>query len=369
MPCRVAAASVEWVTSDAALAEVAAGWGSVIGLDTEFQRTNTFYPIPGLYQVVSGDRVYLLDPLTIEDWQPFVELVEDPDVVLIMHACSEDLELMRHHIGAVPAGVFDTQLAHAFLSTDFSKSYANLVAGMLDVQLPKHETRSDWLQRPLTEQQIRYAWEDVAHLPELYRVLSEGLEAHGRSTWFDETMRIRERYEPGDPDEYYRGIKKAWRLQGAELSVLRALAAWRERQAMSEDVPRNRIVWDEHLVTFARAETLTDSSVWQLLPKPVARKYGAELVAVHEDGRGGAPVPPLPPPLTQAQGEVSKAMRAFARERAESLSFAQELLARKRDVEECIRHYLSTGQLSATYAGWREGLVGDRFRTLLERVG
>ncbi len=367
MPCKGDAASVSWVQDDAGLRKAVAGWQSIICVDTEFQRTDTFFPIPGLYQVLSGDQVYLLDPLTISDWTPLLEVLEDPRVTKIMHACSEDLELIRHHFGAVPRGVFDTQLANAFQSTDYSTSYANLVAGLLGEQLDKHETRSNWLQRPLSDEQLHYAWQDVHYLPDLYRRLSAGLENLGRRHWFADAMTDRGRYQPTDPDEYYRSVKKAWRLEDFELGALQGLCAWRERTAMAEDVPRNRVVWDEHLLKFARSRRLDEETVRELLPPNVARRYAAELVQTHRESMQSAEsLEPLARPLTQGQSQVSKALRHIARLEADALQLAHELLARKSDVEACVRHYLANGELSPAYGGWRHAVVGAQFQAILE---
>ena len=176
------------------------------------------------------------------------------------------------------------------------------------------------------------------------------------------------RYTPGDPDRYYLGLRKAWRFKGNDLAVLKQLTGWRERVAMRENVPRNRVVWDEHLLAFAQRRTLEEGAVRELLPKPVARRYAADIVVEHEKGRAQPPLPRLEPPLTQKQGEVSKALREVARSRAEEHAMSQELLARRRDVESCIRHYSSTGELSPAYSGWREALVGDSFRRILGRL-
>ncbi len=321
--------------------------------------------MPGLYQVVSGEQVYLIDPLLVGDWQPLVEVLEDPRRLVVMHACGEDLELMLHHLGARPARIFDTQLAHAFVSTDFALSYTNLVLTHIGAEMGKAQTRSNWRKRPLTDAQVRYACEDVAHLLELHQRLSERLETRGRMQWFAEAMADQGRYEPSEPDRYYLGMRKAWRLKGEQLAVLRQLASWRERVAMREDVPRNRVVWDEHLVTFAERRELGEQLIWELLPKPVARRYAKDILAEHSAGRAAEPLPPLEPPLTQRQGEISKALRNVARAKAEAQEMAQELLARKRDVESCIRHYLRTGELSQAYSGWREPLLGEPFRDIL----
>lgn len=365
MPCRGGAISPEWITSNEALAQAVSSWNSVIGLDTEFQRTNTFFPLPGLYQIVSGETVYLIDPLLIDEWQPLVELLEDPGQLIVMHACGEDLELMQHHLGARPARVFDTQLAHAFVSQDFALSYTNLVLTHIGAEMGKAQTRSNWRKRPLTDAQVRYACEDVTHLLELHERLSDRLQTLGRTDWFEEAMVEHGRYSPTEPERYYLGMRKAWRLKGAQLAVLRQLTTWRERVAMREDVPRNRVVWDEHLVTFAERRELSEKLIWDLLPKPVARRYAKDILAEHSAGRAGEPLPLLEPPLTQRQGEVSKSLRDVARAQAEAQEMSQELLARKKDVEACIRHYLRTGELSETYSGWREPLLGDRFRDIL----
>ncbi|TDJ35724.1 MAG: ribonuclease D [Gammaproteobacteria bacterium] len=369
MPYKGDALSVEWVASNASLSRVINGWDARVGIDTEFLRTNTFYPIPGLYQVISGEQIFLIDPLNISEWQPLVELLEDPAIVKIMHACSEDLELISHHLQAIPTSVFDTQLANAFQSQEFSASYANLVSQQLDVELGKHETRSNWLQRPLSEDQIRYAGEDVHYLPALFESLSGKLLALGRMEWFQDLMVDKGKFVPGDPESYYLSVKKAWKLDHKELNTLQRLCAWRERKAMSEDVPRNRVVWDAHLYQFAKIPHISRADIHDSLPRPVARKYAEELMEQHLLGSTHEQSLQRPVrPLTQGQGAITKTLRGVARELAEQMEFAQELLARKRDVEACVRHYFATGELSPAYLGWRAPLLADEFNELLQGV-
>ncbi|MFU8816443.1 MAG: ribonuclease D [Pseudomonadales bacterium] len=367
MPCKAAEASVSWITTDAALAETAAQWGRVIGIDTEFQRTDTFFPLPGLYQISSGEDVYLLDPLAVDDFSPLLELLEDRRVTKIMHSCSEDLELLRHHFGAVPAGLFDTQLANAFLTPDYSVSFTRLVSERLGVELVQHETRSDWLQRPLTAEQVKYAWEDVFYLPPLHQQLAAQLEAAGRMAWFRDEMDRRGRFQLNDPDSYYLGVKKGWRLPGAARARLQQLTAWRERQAMAEDRPRNRIVRDEHLLELALRVEIDDRDLVELLPPGVVRRYEDSLLDAHRDGASQEGHPPAAEtPLGVADTALVRELRDVAKAQADALGMAPELLARKREVESCLRHYGETGELSEAYLGWREPLVGDRFRELLQ---
>lgn len=367
MPCKADAVSVEWITSDAGLAVAAGEWSRLIGLDSEFQRTDTFFPKPGLYQLCSGGRVYFLDPLTTGDFSPFLERLEDRSVTKILHACSEDLELLRHHFGAVPVGLFDTQLANAFVTPDYSISFTRLVAERLGITLEQHETRSDWLARPLSETQIQYAWEDVHYLPALHASLAADLAATGRQAWFREEMDQRGRFELGDPELYYLSVKKAWRLDGPARARLQSLTAWREREAIAEDRPRNRLVRDEHLLALAERSRIDDDDLRRLLPPGIARRYRKPLLDAHAEGaaRTDHP-PPADAPLGVADMALLKTLKAIAQRQAEALGLAPELLGRKRDIEACIRCFAADRTLSEAFLGWREPLLGDAFRACLE---
>ena len=140
-----------------------------------------------------------MDPLTIENWQPFADYMQDAAKVKVMHACQEDLELINHHLGINPANIFDTQFANAFVGTDYSLSYANLARRLLGVELEKQETRSNWLQRPLTQEQMIYAADDVLHLVPMYGALREALDQSGRTDWFQQDMSARGVY--AEPDQ------------------------------------------------------------------------------------------------------------------------------------------------------------------------
>ena len=157
------AIDIHWIRDNASLAQHCASWRNLpfVAVDTEFMRVDTFYPIAGLLQVSEGERAYLIDPLLIDDWAPFAALLQDPAVVKVLHACSEDLEVFLRLTGSLPVALFDPQLAAAYLNLGFSMGYSRLVQAVLNIELPKGETRSDWLQRPLTANQVRYAAESV----------------------------------------------------------------------------------------------------------------------------------------------------------------------------------------------------------------
>tara|TARA_B100000900_G_C20530828_1_gene696247 strand:+ start:282 stop:1394 length:1113 start_codon:yes stop_codon:yes gene_type:complete len=370
MPYREEDTSIYWIDTDSQLAQAVASWSPVVALDTEFIRTNTFYPIPGLYQVASGTDVFLLDPLTIEDWQPLKEYLLDPETCKVMHACLEDLELIFAHLRIVPSNVFDTQLANAYVSEDYSLSYARLVEQSLGVLLDKQQTRSDWLQRPLSDDQLRYAVDDVVHLTAVYKQMLQRLTDQQRWSWFQEDMQLRAAYVEPEPLLYYRQVKRAWQLNEVQLSALQKLCAWRENTARRLDVPRNRVIWDEHLLAFAQLPALTESTLANFLPAAVVRRFGAQLIEAYESESGSdSTIELLDRPLSPSQGARLKALRDVAREVAAAFGLAPELLARKKDVEACLRHFNATGELSENYGGWRGEVVGNRFLSVLETAG
>ena len=354
-----------WVNNSAQLVDATSQWHGCVALDTEFIRTDTFFPLPGLYQVACAGRVYLLDPLEIEDWECFIQVLSDPSICKVMHACQEDLELIHHHLGTGVNNLFDTQLANAFVSEDYSLSYAALVEQILGVALPKHATRSNWLQRPLSAEQIEYAVEDVIYLEPLFDRLTQKLD--GRRSWFEEDMHARGRYTAVASEDYYQNIKKAWQLDSLQLSVLQALCAWREDIAKSTDVPRNRVVWDDHLYQFSRISQLYESDVQEALPRGVARKFASGLCAAHEKGLQARPPQALPRPLSAKQNAMVKSLRDIGRSEATELVLAPELLSRKKAVEACVRHFVDEGLLSVAYQGWRFDLLGEEFQGLLSQ--
>ena len=365
MHCREEETSVFWIETDEELTQAVASWDDCVGLDTEFIRTDTFYPIPGLYQIASGSQIFLLDPLTIEEWQPFISYLTDPSKVKVMHACQEDLELIKHHLDVNPANIFDTQFANAFVGEDFSLSYANLVRKLVDVDLQKQQTRSNWLQRPLSEEQMIYAADDVLYLVPMYEALKSALEDNGRLSWFAEDMALRGHYAEPDPGAYFAQIKRAWQLSQRELARLKALCRWRENAARHFNMPRNRVVWDDHLMTLACQEHVVTSTLQDLLPKAVVKKYGAALLDAHRNGSQAELPAPLDKPLTAGQNARVKALRSLATEQARQLGFAAELLARRKDVEACMRAYLKDASLSGHYQGWRQAILGAQFLQIL----
>ena len=342
--------------------------GDIVGVDTEFMRTRTFYPIPALYQLGGADGVRLIDAQAQQSFASLRALLTDAARTKVMHACSEDMEMIDRHLGLRPAAVVDTQVAHAFLSPDISKSYAAVVEAYLGVDVSKRETRSDWLARPLSSRQLEYAKEDAAHLVPLWSRMRERLVARGRLPWFEDEMQTMLARPAPDPGDYYRGMKGAVRLRPANLSVLRSLATWREHEARRRDVPRGYVVRDEDLVAVAAAAPVSRDALRDRLPRGARRRYVEAIFSACARGWKefeSAPPDPLPRPLSRRQRALAKRMRDCVLAVSERLGLAPELLGRRRLIEACVRRFFATGDLPETLLGWRAPLIGERFLELL----
>ena len=352
-----------WIDDSAALVVAMRACGEIVGVDTEFQRTDTFFPIAGLFQLSTREQVYLLDPLRITDFEPLVRVLENPGITKVMHACLEDLELFWHRLRVRPVNVFDTQLAYAYQAPRFSIGFVGLVEAVLGMKLNQSETRSDWLRRPLSPAQLHYAAEDVWYLLPLFDNLQKHLAQLDRETWFAEDISKHAWYQPEDPTDYYRHVNRAWLLADESLGRLQDLCAWREASARRLDMPRRRLVLDEQLLELAQIQTLGDSQLSAILPPAAQRRYGKELLQAHAESRS-RPMP-IDPPLTPAEGKLLRRLREVAVDASEQAKMAAELIARKRDLEALYRHYRQSGQLDPFYSGWRRDVVGESLLTML----
>ncbi len=369
-PMITTSATTEFVDTAAILAELCKQWRQVpcLAVDTEFMRTDTFYPILGLIQISDGEKCWLLDPLALGDLSPLRDVLLDVSVLKIFHACSEDMEVLRHELGVVPTPVFDTQVAAAYVGYGFSRSYAVLVSNVTGVELEKHETRSDWLQRPLSQAQHSYAAEDVYYLLEVYQHLKTRLTETGRQSWVEEDMQrlMAQSAQEENPADYYRKVKNAWQLQPESLAILQAITQWREGEARAKNRPRNRIVSDRVLWEIARNKPRDPRELSRLpdLHPRVQRQYGDQLLGMVADAAGsdrGSWPPPLPRPLPREANSILKKLRAAQTEIADQLDVAREILARKKDLEVIAGSALDgNARLPREWIGsWREAALGQ----------
>lgn len=277
----------EYLDSDAALLIACERWqkAAVLAMDTEFIRVRTFFPRPGLFQVNDGEKISLVDPLAIHQWQPFKEVLQNVGVVKIFHACDEDIELFYHFLGVKTQSVFDTQVAAAFCGFDYSMGYQRLVESVFDVLLPKQSSRSDWLQRPLTDVQCEYAAADVHYLFDLYPILLARLEANGfLLAVYEEYDAVLSGICSEDYSRAYLRIKRANNLRPQALMILKELASWRELAMREQDLPRNRIASNDALLRVATMREVNEQKLYHVdgLPKPIVSKYQQQLLALIE---------------------------------------------------------------------------------------
>lgn len=368
----------ELVESDERLSRLCRRWlgHEWVALDTEFIRVDTFYPRAGLVQVCDGEGAYLVDVPACGDLSPLCELITAPAVTKILHSCLEDLLVFQSLLGAMPAPVFDTQIAAAFLNRGLSLGYQGLVKEETGIELPKTETRSDWLHRPLSVEQVHYAALDVIYLPEIYRRQYAALKQRGLLAWMEEDCRACLRqYDgeiSGDFSAYFKEIKGAWKLKPRELALLRRLVEWRERRARKRDKPRNWIIRDQQLLQIAaRAPgNKQELAAMEGVGANFVKYEGGEIIKlIHEAGAmdAGADPAPLPGPLAGSQKKQLKAMQRVVARIAERLEIPAEVLARKRQLLELFHSVLDarerypdraiTPELVAippSLRGWRE---------------
>ncbi|QJR82202.1 ribonuclease D [Alteromonas pelagimontana] len=244
------------ITSNEALAEACqrAQQCKAVALDTEFVRTRTLKPHLGLIQLFDGQQLVLIDPLDITDFSPFILLLENQDVVKILHSCSEDLETFLAAFGVIPFPVFDTQFAASVLGLGASIGYAKLIEELCGVVLDKGESRTDWLARPLSENQLAYAANDVLYLLPAYEQLNGMIHGREKRNWiFAEIQTLAEKKRASMPLEYaYLLIKNNWRLNSRQLTVLQHLAAWRLNRARDKDIALNFVFKEPHLFEAAQ---------------------------------------------------------------------------------------------------------------------
>ena len=365
MRLREGVISVDWIDDDEGLARLVASFESEIGVDTEFVRTNTFYAKIGLVQILSNSRVSLIDPQKVKNWVPFIDALLSEELTKIMHASQEDLEIFREMFGVVPKNIFDCQLANAFLDSDFSISYSGLVSKRTGVTLEKSETRSDWLSRPLTVNQEKYAAEDVFYLLDLFSSLKEDLRVSNKLGWFVEEMALRENPVEFSPENYYLRLKGTSSLPERKLSYLQAACQWREEIARKLDLPRVRVASDSDLLELSRGELLGFEEIAAVVRSRVARNSIKLLLSKLEGYKLRTPKGKPASPLESGDRKFLKKLQTFAHEKAHTMSMAPELLGRKRDLEQCIRSFDENGHLSEIFLGWRKEIVGNDFARML----
>ncbi len=341
-----------------------------LALDTEFIREKTYYPKLCLIQVCNGEVAACVDPLVLPELGPLLDILYDGSILKVLHAARQDLEVFLHDYRRLPMPVFDTQPAAALLGHGDQVGYANLVKLLLGVELPKDQSRTDWSQRPLDGQQLRYAFDDVIYLGQLYLHMRGHLFDRERLQWLAAdfaTLADPQTYFP-DPRDMWQRVKGRQVLRGRQLAVLQRLAEWRERQARERDLPRKWVLKDEVLIELSRRMPRNAgglSKIRGLEPGQIRREGETLLALIAEAAQTPREQWPRdagrPKPLAPQQEAMVDLLSAALRLIAEQHQLSPLAIASRKELEKLVRD--EAGCL--LHEGWRQSLAGQALDALM----
>ncbi|AOM39900.1 ribonuclease D [Xenorhabdus hominickii] len=338
-----------------------------IALDTEFIRTRTYYPQLGLIQLFDGERLSLIDPLEISQWQPLKDLLTDSNVLKFIHAGSEDLEVFGNSFQCLPAPMIDTQVLAAFIGHPMSCGFATLVSEYLHVELDKSESRTDWLARPLSGKQCEYAAADVYYLLPLADILMEKTEQAGYmdAAKNESEMIAQRRQEVLMPELAYKDIGNAWQLRPRQLACLKKLAAWRLNQARERDLAVNFVIREENLWQVARYMPTSLGELDALgLSGQEIRCHGRRLLVMAAESKD-IPEEECPAQIMNlidypSYRKAFKEIKLLVTQVSESHHFSAELLASRRQINQLLNWHWKLKSLEnqpELFRGWRGKLL------------
>jgi len=358
---------MDLITTTTELADICARMARhpYVTVDTEFLRESTYYPLLCVAQMASPEEAVVIDALAPGlDLAPFFDLMTNEKVCKVFHAARQDIEIVWHMANKIPHPIFDTQVAAMVLGYGDSIAYDALVQRITGDTLDKSHRFTDWARRPLSDAQVSYAVSDVTHLRDVYLKLEADLERRGRVNWVEAEMDVLT-----SPETYRADPERAWeRLKGRvrkpkDLAVLIEVAAWREREAQTRDVPRSRVLKDDAIGDIAVQHPTTVERLGQLrsLPKGFERsRWGAEIVEAVQRGlaRDAKTLPRMerfrPAPNGPAIVEL---LKVLLRMTAESHGVAAKVIATVDDLD---RIAADDEADVPALKGWRRELFGEK---------
>lgn len=261
----------------------------ILAIDTEFMRRRTLYPEVALIQVFDGTHLALIDPLCDIDFEPFWQLLNNDKILKVLHSPSEDIEVFQKFAGFVPHPMFDTQFALQLLGEGNCVGFASMVKTLLNVEIDKSESRTNWLQRPLTEKQLDYAASDVYYLlPCFEKIIEQISERKLTEIVIQESQLIAIKRAFETPDEYvYLDIKNAWQLKPRDLAVLKELAAWRRSKAQKKNLALSFILKEHNMVEVAKRRPSSINSLRNIpgIELSEVNRSGKEIIQCVERGK------------------------------------------------------------------------------------
>jgi ribonuclease D len=350
-----------------------------VGIDTEFMGEGRYRALLCLVQVAvetpDGVRVEVLDPLTTEfDPAPLATVLADPAIQVILHAGRQDVALLRREWQTDIHGIFDTQVAAGFAGLRAQLGYEALLHEMVGVRLRKSASFTRWDTRPLSDEQIGYAREDVLHLTELADALQSALTARGRLDWALEECRVlEEASDEREPSTIFNRLPRINSLEPAQRAVALELVRWREETARENDRPVPSVLADAPLVEVAKRRPSSLDRLAQIrgLNESTLRRRGRAILGVVERGRTREPIPvdgDRPAPADANDAPLIALGEALVRARAAEAGLAYELIAARADLQRIVTA-VRLGEPDAnvrTLQGWRREVVGTELLELLQ---
>ena len=337
---------------------------TVVALDTEFVRIRSYYPKLGLIQLYDGENVSLIDPTEVTDFSPFITLLADQNILKVLHACYEDLEVFFHHFQQFPTPMVDTQVMASFLGFTNSAGLAALIQHYFQLELDKGAARTDWLARPLSDKQLTYAAADVWYLLPLYQKMAQDL---AQTRWqsavqFDCELLVEKQQKVKNPEKAYLTIPNAWRMERNELNRLKLLAKWRHEEAIRRDLALNFVIRAENLYEVAKNQPKHTSELLTLgLAPNEVRIHGKKLLQLIEQSKrvDEAEYPPKIQRLNE-DPRYKKTIKALQHKLKDVAppDLAAEVIAGRRDLERLMKWVWlknkDNQKLPELMRGWRE---------------
>jgi ribonuclease D len=379
-------------SADIAAAASRAAHAGRLGIDTEFMSEGRYRALLCLVQIaVDGPdpeqdpgpdpaqpdpTILLIDPLTDVDISPLARLLGDPAIEVVLHAGRQDVAILRRAWDTELNNIFDTQIAAGFAGQSAQSGYGNLLGSVLGLRVAKTASYTRWDQRPLTDEQLGYAAEDVLHLLALADEIRGQLERSGRLDWArEECRRLESATDQRDPWTAWERLPRSGQLDPRARAVARELAAWREQTASDVDRPVGSVLGDPALVELAKRKPTNVSGLEQIrgLHPPVIKRRGDVILAAIARGREAEPIPRDEPRGRSEPGDAPliSLLEALLRTRALEAGLAYELIASRAELEQIVGSWRRGEPEPSvrTLTGWRSELVGDELRTLLAGRG
>lgn len=362
---------------------------TLIAVDTEFFRETTYYPQLALVQIATESVVACIDPLAFDARPALKQILLDENITKIFHSCSQDMEVLYYYLGQTPNNIYDTQIANALLSEHQQIGYAKLVENELGAQLDKSQTRTNWLQRPLTDEQILYAGDDVYYLYQLQHKLDTQLQEKGRKSWFEEdteSLHYDESDFQVDTKNLWRRVKGSSRVNRSKLAIVQSIAIWREQLAQQKDKTRRKILSDDIVLDLAFNPPADTDELQRLISNKTRterrsqsiRFTGEELESLLDAIDVGRHMPEEQMPdnrftiLDSEQKQTLKIMQQLVTDKAESLGISSAMLCSKKDLEKLILQQDEQNRLSNndsnTHDNWRYRCIGEQLADALNNA-